>query len=712
MKKSKLYIAGAALTMLATGCSHELLLDAEGEGSLVLSAKVNTDMKTVSRAVEDSIRESCMIWISNEKGLVRRYDKLSDLPVEPINLVTGNYVAEAWAGDSVPASWDKRWFKGMERFVISAGQTEKVDLECKIANVGARVEYAEGMEEVLSNFTMSIGHQVDTLLFVGREERRGYFMMPSFDKNLAFELKGNQIDGSEFVYNGVIENAKPATEYVIKVGYTQQSTEVGGAIFSIVIDEKTIDMSSSVELVPAPKIVGYDFDINNPVVGESGNLGRRCIYVLSATEVTEVILQSDLFLNMISVDKFNLLGMNDEGKAEINALGINYRYTYDASNDETVMQINFEPEFTNVLENGDYAIQIAATDKNGRTSIATLNFVVSDSPVAATPAQDNDMSYFSATLRGRIQKEDATNFGFNYRAKTNSRADGDWTFVPGTLVGNGPEFTAELTDLTPNTTYQYTVVSEGFVSNDVYEFTTRETVQLPNSSFEEWGKFNGKVVIPSAGTSTSFWDSGNHGSQTVGGAVTTQNTDPRYVHSGTSSACLKSDYVVIKFAAGNIFAGQYLATSGTNGVLGWGRPFAETPKAVRFWARYEPATVTSRSAGDYKKNGDLDEGIVYFALVDDTKQNYNGEKWPCVVNTGTKQFFDKNGNNVIAYGEEVFTSKTDGEGLVQFEVPFQYFKQGIRPSNIIFVASASRYGDYFQGAIGSTLYLDDIELVY
>lgn len=710
MKKSKLYIAGAVFTVLATGCSHELLLDADGEGSLVLNTTVNTDMKVVSRAVEDTLRENCMIWISNEKGLVRRYNKLNDVPAT-INLVAGHYVAEAWTGDSVPASWDKRWFKGFESFVITPGETAQVDLVCKVANVGASVRYAEGIEDVLKDFTMTIGHKIDTLVYVGREERRGYFMMPSIDKNLAFTLKGNQIDGSEFVYEGVIENAKPATEYIINVNYNQTTDEVGGAIFNIVIDEREIQINTSVSLVSAPKITGYGFDINSPVTGESGNIGRRCVYVLSATKVTEVILQSDVFRNMIATDRFNLLGMNDEGEAEVNGMGINYKYTYDASNDETIMQINFEPAFTNELENGEYEIQISATDQNQRTSNATLKFIISDAPIVAVPAAESDVSYFNATLRGLIQKENVENYGFNYRVKPNGRADDDWTFVAGKSANNGKEFTVELTNLTPNTTYQFVAVSEGFVSPDIHEFTTRNTVQLPNSSFEDWGQ-TGKYIFPGTDYATTFWDSGNHGSQSVGSPVTTQNKDARYIHSGTSSACLKSDYVIIKFAAGNIFAGKYLATSGTNGVLGWGRPFAETPKSVRVWARYEPATVTSRSAGTYKKTGDLDEGIIYFALVDDTKQSYNSEKWPCIVNTGTKQFFDKNGSNVIAYGEKVFTAATEGDGLVQFEIPFEYFKQGVRPSNIIFVASASRYGDYFEGAIGSTLYLDDVELVY
>ena len=34
------------------------------------------------------------------------------------------------------------------------------------------------------------------------------------------------------------------------------------------------------------------------------------------------------------------------------------------------------------------------------------------------------------------------------------------------------------------------------------------------------------------------------------------------------------------------------------------------------------------------------------------------------------------------------------------------------PKYIIVVASASKYGDYFIGGVGSTLWLDEMELIY
>lgn len=701
--------------MLATGCTHEDIFDVEGEGKLILNTTVSTDMKVVSRAVEQELQDSCMIWISNEKGLVRRYETLADVPTDGIDLVTGRYVAEAWTGDSVPVSWDKRWFKGVQDFVITAGETTKVDLECKVANVGATVHYTDGMEDVLKNFVMTVGHEGDTLMFVGRETRRGYFMMPSFDKNLKYELTGTQIDGSEFNYKGVIENAKPGYEYALNVSYTQETTEVGGAIFSIEVDETEIKKENDVELIAAPKFTGYGFDVNQPIMGEQGTIGERVIYASSATKITELDVTSDLFNTWVPElggDGFSWFEMNDTGKDALNTAGITVKEKATDDPTQSLIQIGFSKELMNALENGNYDITFKATDKDSRSTTVTMHITVSDAPVATTGS--DKVSYFTATLHGTASKDGISGVGFNYRAKGES----NWNHVEASYT-SGYEFTAEVSGLVDRTEYEFCATSEGYESPIVLEFTTL-SAQLPNAGFEDWS-YTGNVLFPGTNYASTFWDSGNHGSATMNKMVTENST--KYKHSGKYSACLKSQFVGVgifgKFAAGNIFAGNYLCTDGTDGELGWGRPFTHSPKSVKAWVKYNPGKVDNNGKGDKLASGSYDQGIIYLALVDDTKTKYvqsksdfNNTEWPCIVKTKTSQLFDKDGANVIAYGEYVFETATEGDGMIQIEIKLDYKRPGVTPSNIIFVASASRYGDYFQGGEGSELYLDDIELIY
>ena len=48
----------------------------------------------------------------------------------------------------------------------------------------------------------------------------------------------------------------------------------------------------------------------------------------------------------------------------------------------------------------------------------------------------------------------------------------------------------------------------------------------------------------------------------------------------------------------------------------------------------------------------------------------------------------------------------------EFDIPLKYKNLTEKPAYIIIVCSASKYGDYFTGGHGSTMYLDDFELVY
>ena len=77
--------------------------------------------------------------------------------------------------------------------------------------------------------------------------------------------------------------------------------------------------------------------------------------------------------------------------------------------------------------------------------------------------------------------------------------------------------------------------------------------------------------------------------------------------------------------------------------------------------------------------------------------------------------FNRNAPSIVAYGE--FQSGTDVSGterngykLVEF--PLEYYRTNVTPKYLIIVCSSSKYGNLFTGGEGSTLYLDEMELVY
>ena len=65
---------------------------------------------------------------------------------------------------------------------------------------------------------------------------------------------------------------------------------------------------------------------------------------------------------------------------------------------------------------------------------------------------------------------------------------------------------------------------------------------------------------------------------------------------------------------------------------------------------------------------------------------------------------------MVAYGD--IQCGKDIEQYVPFEVELEYKSTSRKPKYLIVTASASKYGDYFTGGNGATLWLDDLELLY
>lgn len=616
-----LSLAAAAVLMLSS-CNESDL--PSGEGTVALQTTLSSDVKVVSRSAESDLAETCIVWISSDKGLVRQYQGLSQIPAE-IKLMSGNYVAEAWAGDSVAASFDTRCFYGRQAFSVSAGRTEPVALTCKIANTLASVRYADGIESLLSNISMTIGHSGASLVFDGRDDRKGYYMFPTAERKLNYELRGTQINGQELVVKGTIDNAERATEYVINVNYTSKPGSLSGAYFTITVDKQEVEVASEIKVIPAPAISGFGFNIQEPVSAVPGSVGQRIVFVSSAARITSMTMESPL-LGHLGGESYELVGMSGETRNALIQGGITVEYRYDEALDNTLMRLVFDENFTATIPSGESAITLTATDADGRQTLSALSFYLTEGGIVAPPRP-----------------------------------------------------------------------------------------QLPNAGFEDWYT-NGKIQAV-GNADAPFWDSGNTASAPMTGINMTQ-PDSDIKHSGNYSARLRSQFAGVfgmgAFAAGNVFVGKFIGTEGTNGVLGFGRPFAGSPKALKLWVKYTPQPANSKGAGDLLPEGAMDRGSIFIALLDDSKMSFNEEQWPVIVRTkpANRQLFDKDGANVLAYGERIFDSATDGDGMVEITIPIDYRRTDIVPSNIIVCASASASGDFFQGGEGSTMWIDDLELVY
>lgn len=715
-----LALSAIAATALGSCSADEDIFDVKGEGTIFLSATLNSDVKARSSATDDELRESCIVWISNSKGVVRRYDKAADIPSEGIKLVADNYVAEAWAGDSVPASFEDRYFKGSEAFTVSKGSTTVVNLVCHIANTLVDVKYGEGVAEALSDYTMTVGHAQGSLTFEGDDTRTGYFMMNSRSKNLDWTLRGKLADGSEFVKEGTIENCKPTTKYTLNVKWEGKDYEIGGAYLTIEVDETEVLVEDEISILAAPKVEGYNFDLATAVRGKKGEIGRRSLWITSADQLAGIVLTCDYFNTLFGFEAggndFDFLNWTDATlESRVNAAGIVLVKQQASQEGMDTYKLIFEEEFTNALPDGEYSIRVDVTDKGGKRATGTLNIIVSDDPVSTAAISPADAWATRATIAGTVNKPDAASPVLCYR----KRGTAAWTKAETTVSGGN--LSATVTGLEPATTYEYAACADGF-EGKVMTFTTEGTGVIPEAGFENWYTYasNKLWAIGTEGAS-KYWDCGNTALESYTLFVNLDKNptskSETYKHSGNSSVRLKSVSIVGVFAAGNMFIGEFLGVEdGTNGILGWGRPWDNRPSKLKGWVRYEPQAVTHEK-NDYAalKKGDMDKGIIYIALLDNSiSKQSNGKTYPVVVRTSAKNrdLFSKDDSNVIGYGELVLDQATAGDGMVEFEIPITYKRTDVKASYIMCTASASIGGDYFVGGENSSMWLDDLELVY
>ncbi len=356
------------------------------------------------------------------------------------------------------------------------------------------------------------------------------------------------------------------------------------------------------------------------------------------------------------------------------------------------------------------------TAGNGRSTAAWRVFVYH------TEAQQQaTATAFARCVTATISGQCAS--GVAPKVEYRRQGDAEWTVLPtGQIAVNNTRYVAELTGLVAGGTYEYQVTA-GEATTSVQTFTTVAPQQLPNGSFDDWhieGSGTRALYCPWAEGAESYWDTGNHGATTVGASNST------YVdEGGRRFANLQSKYIVIKFAAGNIFTGEYLETDGTNGVLNFGRPFTSFPTKLRFDFKYRTSTIT-RTGGEWKEaygnyitrqlyeglKGQPDTCNIYVALGDWEPVDYKGTQCRYLIRTrpSALHLMDMNDSHLIAFGQ--YSCGKDISTWTTQTVDINYRVRDRQPSTIIVVASSSKYGDYFTGGEESLLQIDNMELLY
>ena len=733
MKIANFYIVTAltCVSFCLGACKEDRDIAGE-QGTLQLSVgmsdKITVASRTLSSEEQTQLEQACKVRIYNETSLVRKYEGTDNVP-SSIPLMSGTYSVRVTAGDSVAASFDQRFFEGNEEFTITKGQQSPVEVKCGIANTVLAFTWDESLKEAFEgDCQVTVTSATGELVYSSANaDAKGYFSLPADNRKLTCKFTATKLTGGTYEQTTELTDAQPATLYNMTCKYTATGQEItGGAWLTLSVDETPLsEETTTIWIKQRPVIVCKDadnieYDLEQPMYLATNTKGTYYLIVSTSSPLKGALLQNDRFTEFgvpaNSMDLMNLGGKD----ASVEASGISLHAPNAIMETGGTWKIQFSEELIAKMtaQEGQVTTTLTATDKNGKQRMVTWNIVVSNATVATTEAIPYEIWTSKATLHGKVTGTLASTPKFQYRVKGSGSS---WTVVDADLTES--TFSKEITGLNPGTTYEYQAMDGTQASTVTCEFTTETTFQPDNASFEYTQTYKVSTLFGNkdclffyqAGKEM-WWDTGNTGSATAGKNLTTQDSNIK--NSGNYSAKLASANIMGTFAAGNLFTGKFLGTEDmTKGILGWGRPCTSRPKALKVWVRYTPGTV---DIGDsHISNGETDKGIIYVAVGDwKSSDSAYGSEWPIVVRTKGPVLFNPHDEGTIGYGEHIFTENYGTEtetSLKEITIPLDYEGYGgynRKPETILIVASASQYGDYYEGSSSSVMWLDDMELIY
>ena len=298
-----------------------------------------------------------------------------------------------------------------------------------------------------------------------------------------------------------------------------------------------------------------------------------------------------------------------------------------------------------------------------------------------------------------------------------------FTLTPGATIvpanGSAQDFKAGPVDYTVTSedgTWQrhYTVTfKEATMPTYKFSFEHVETVQGMNNNY-----YHEFYELDQAGNRHNIWASGNQGAILIkaGSAAEDQptySTEDGYQGRGvclnTQDAGALGRMFGKPIAAGNLYMGRFVIEQVLANALKateFGQPIDRVPVRVTGYYKYHPGE-TFTNAKMETVPGRVDEASIYAVF-------YRNK--------------DEAGNDVYLYGDDVLTSpyivrKAEVASLpstdewTRFEMFFEggdadlqtLAQQGY---NMTLVFSSSKDGAMFEGAIGSTLYVDEVEVSF
>ena len=691
----------AFILSLLHGCEKDGLGNA-GYITLNISKDESVEVITTKAESEPVFR----IEVVNAGGvIVASYDDHRELAENPLRLQPGTYTVKGSTGEKGgDAVFGKPVYTGEDQVTVEAGKVSSANIVCTLSQVMVTVESSEEVDAAFKEIVVTVTNRdnfntASNLIFSsadGTIENEGYFACTGL-LNYKVYLVNQDGEVSDGDIAGTLDNVKARDHYILRLSLSGSSD--GSAVFpGVDVDESTNDKNYDI-VINLNKKAKPSFGLNGFASEGVTRVAKGTVaeYKMNITVkggLESLLLKhKDNTLSELGIpEQAELVGYTDQNIANA---GITWSGIAEGATDG--IAIDFTSLFSK-LEVGSYAFEIDVLDK--QYQLVKREFAVDIIPDVETTALEVDAWGKHAFLYGTYNTaQQPSGMGFEYKKS----GEQSWTKITDVTL-DGKNYSAKVTGLEPRTEYVFRTVSDKEPSNEI-SFTTLGADQIENMSFDNWYQ-DGKSWYPNIDLTEDhyWWDSGNKGANTLSTVNPTSPTDEVAVAGEHKKAArLESKYVILAFAAGNVYLGKFGRVSGLGASLDFGIPYDCKPLSLKGYYSYAPVAINRTKSPYDGLKGQMDICNIYVVLAD----------WPSgyfAVNTSTGTFIDfENDPNIIAYGS--LEDNTNTGGYKPFEIELEY-RNNRQPTCCVIVCTASKYGDYFTGGEGSTLLVDEFEFTF
>ena len=694
----------ALLSAVLLSCSHDGLRD-NGEGWLCARVYEDDalDVRIPQLRSGNDGTPVFSLTVYDAKDVRKAYlEDCSVLADNPLALPAGRYTAVVSSAETGAAAFGAPFYTGSTGFSIVSGEVANIDITAAVANTKVTVEYDDAVKDNFSSYDFTVSNGQGELVFSnsdGTADEDGWF---SVTGTLSWTLSLVNNDGQKYRdLTGTLEDVKAKEHYKFRWSLETEPDGIGAGAVSIVLDDSMNEKEFTLELDPddtSVPVISADFDYSGLVQTEAGDASSRTITVSSEDGFSSLLFTYSDPADFSS-RSVELAGASEEVLSALSSAGISVSAVQESSAEATI-DIS---SYISSLPVGRFSLGLTAIDRGNSFAEQAFDFeIISNLDAEIISAAPWAMF---ADVSGRwFAIEKPQGLSFQYRKSS----DSVWIDYAGEISADDQSRTygARLTGLEPGTEYSVRAVSAEDKETKEITFTTEKADSVPNMSFDAWYQ-DGDAWYPNADADNFWWDSANGGTKTLSIYPTTP-AEEEYIYAkgeGKNAAKLQSkEAMLVGLAAGNIYTGRFIkavmSLSNPGAELDWGVPFTSRPLALTGYYHYIPVTVNK---GDYNgMSGKTDIGQVQVMLTDWSS--------PFRVSTADGQFVNpQTDKGIIAYG----TMDLNATGSYQpFTIELEYRDTSRVPKYIVIVAAASKYGDYFTGGVGSTLYLDEFSFIY